>query len=245
MKKRGHSKNKPKARAEKVKIGKKEHRILPEHHKKLKKGWFAERGEHKLAAQGIKPREKELSKYKIIYLVLFIISTTLAVFSYLSADFLSFGIALATAILSIIAYIMIIMMKKKIEFFGYVLIWTAALIFSVLSILNKNFLSMGILVIVMIAISILSIFFVKKTAKDRIIHAVRAFTREKKGTETDIDSLYALLKELKKIKISEIAMAFSIDLKKAEDWCKILEEHELASFYYPPFGEAELRWREK
>lgn len=245
MKKRGHSKNKPKARAEKVRIEKKEHHISPEHHKKLRKGWFAEREEHKLAAKGIKPREKELSKYKIIYLVLFLISSALAVFSYLSADFLSFGIALATAILSIIAYIIIVMMKKKIEFFGYVLIWAVSLIFSVLSVLKKNFLSMGILVIVMIAISILSIFFVKKTAKDKIINAVRVFAREKKGTETDIDSLYGLLKELKKIKISEIAMAFGIDLKKAEDWCKILEEHELASFYYPPFGEAELRWKEK
>ena len=66
MKKRGHSKNKPKARAEKVKVEKKEHHISPEHHKKLRKGWFAERKEHKLAAKGIKPREKELSKYKYI-----------------------------------------------------------------------------------------------------------------------------------------------------------------------------------
>ena len=65
----------------------------------------------------------------------------------------------------------------------------------------------------------------------------------KKGTdkaETDLDTFYNLLKEKKHIKISDVSKIFKIDNEKALEWCKILENHELASIEYPAFSEPEI-----
>ena len=69
----------------------------------------------------------------------------------------------------------------------------------------------------------------------------------KKSTDkskTDIDVLYDLLKEKKKIDLSTIAETFKISEETATEWAKILEEAQLASLHYPRFGEAQLKIKE-
>ncbi len=62
-----------------------------------------------------------------------------------------------------------------------------------------------------------------------------------KVIETDFDSLYNLVLEKNKVKISEVAKMFKIDKKKAEEWVQILDEHGLVQIHYPPMGEPEIR----
>ncbi len=63
---------------------------------------------------------------------------------------------------------------------------------------------------------------------------------DKSKTKTDLDYLYETLKEKKSLKISTIAEAFKIDKDLAEQWCKTLEEGNLATMNYPRMGEPEL-----
>ena len=75
--------------------------------------------------------------------------------------------------------------------------------------------------------------------------AIRQLRREKRGMETDIDLLLALLERFKKMKIREISYAFDIYEDKAEEWARILEEGGFAVMYYPAFGGVELRWKKR
>ena len=59
--------------------------------------------------------------------------------------------------------------------------------------------------------------------------------------KTPLDVLYWLLVEKKQLKLQEISKIFSIDIKKAEEWAKILELHELAEMIYPAFGTPVLK----
>ena len=54
---------------------------------------------------------------------------------------------------------------------------------------------------------------------------------------TDLDTLYSILKEKKKLKISTISKAFNISKDTAFEWCKILESGNLAVIDYPGVGE--------
>ena len=54
---------------------------------------------------------------------------------------------------------------------------------------------------------------------------------------TDLDALYSILQEKKKLKISTISKAFSINEDTAFEWCKILESGNLAVIDYPGVGE--------
>lgn len=59
--------------------------------------------------------------------------------------------------------------------------------------------------------------------------------------KTDLDVLYSALKEKKSLKVSLVARSFNVEKDTVVDWCKILESANLASLYYPKFGEPELR----
>ncbi|MEA2036374.1 MAG: hypothetical protein U9O94_02615, partial [Nanoarchaeota archaeon] len=59
--------------------------------------------------------------------------------------------------------------------------------------------------------------------------------------ETDIDVLYKIIERSDRIKLSAISGYFGIDKTKAEQWIRILEEHDLAKLHYPTVGEPELR----
>jgi hypothetical protein len=49
---------------------------------------------------------------------------------------------------------------------------------------------------------------------------------------TDLDILYNLLKEKKKLRVSSIAILFKVKEEVAMEWCKILESGNLISFEY-------------
>ena len=62
----------------------------------------------------------------------------------------------------------------------------------------------------------------------------------KGGFETDFDKLYNLVQKKGKVKMSGVAKTFKIKRKKAEEWARILEDHNLLKVHYPPIGEPEL-----
>jgi len=74
------------------------------------------------------------------------------------------------------------------------------------------------------------------------IHLVkRSFSK----SSTDLDVLYNLLKEKKKLPITTISKLFKITKEKAVEWAKILENHKLAIIEYPAFSDPEVRIYEK
>ena len=58
-------------------------------------------------------------------------------------------------------------------------------------------------------------------------------TQLSKDSGTDLDTLYKLLKEKKKLKISNIARLFKVKEEVAMEWCKILESGNLGVIEYP------------
>jgi len=90
----------------------------------------------------------------------------------------------------------------------------------------------------------------KRPAKIRLSVFKKAEEEEKKlirkikdlpeGYQTDIDILYKMLIEKKRLKMGEIASNFGITAAQAEEWARILEEYKLAKIHYPLFGDAEL-----
>lgn len=64
--------------------------------------------------------------------------------------------------------------------------------------------------------------------------------RPHRGNETDIDILYDLLKEKKEIRLAVIAKSFGVSESTALEWCKILEEGDLATLKYPTVGSPKL-----
>ena len=89
-----------------------------------------------------------------------------------------------------------------------------------------------------IASLLLTIIFLKKKQKTQKI------SQNKKTYTTEFDRLYDLVKINKTIKISAISKIFKIRKKEAEDWARILEEHELIDLHYPLLGEPELKWKQ-
>lgn len=81
--------------------------------------------------------------------------------------------------------------------------------------------------------------------KEQKISSMKHYIALKHGKyETDIDSLYRIIEKFKKVKISEVKKVFNISSEKAEEWAKILEEHNLVELHYPAFGEPEIKWKQ-
>lgn len=55
-------------------------------------------------------------------------------------------------------------------------------------------------------------------------------------SNTDLDILYGLLKEKKKIQVRALAIYFKVDENTIISWAKILEEANLLTIHYPNFG---------
>jgi preprotein translocase subunit SecG len=62
---------------------------------------------------------------------------------------------------------------------------------------------------------------------------------------TDLDILYTILKEKKRLKLSTIVKTFKVTSEVALNWCKILEAGNLAVIDYPGIGEPEIKYVEK
>lgn len=58
---------------------------------------------------------------------------------------------------------------------------------------------------------------------------------------TDIDVLRSYVLEKKKVKLSTVAKKFDVPEKIAEDWGKILEDHQMIDMHYPVAGEPVLK----
>jgi len=68
--------------------------------------------------------------------------------------------------------------------------------------------------------------------------------KQKDYIETDLDKLVNFVNQVEVIKLSTAAKLFNISLKKAEEWAKILDGHDLVRLHYPGIGEPELRkWK--
>lgn len=96
-----------------------------------------------------------------------------------------------------------------------------------------------ILLVILIAISLIG-----EHAHVKKQHVVLQIKRSQEKAKTDIDLLYDLLKEKKKIELGVVADTFKISEETATEWAKILEDAQLASLHYPRFGEAEIKIKE-
>ncbi len=72
-------------------------------------------------------------------------------------------------------------------------------------------------------------------------HVMLVIKKSKDKSKTDIDILYDLLKEKKKLALSSISETFKVKEETALEWAKILETADLAMINYPRFGEPELK----
>ncbi len=70
---------------------------------------------------------------------------------------------------------------------------------------------------------------------------MRDFNSGEKGYQTEMDSMYNLVKSAKHIKLKEVAKMLSISNERAEEWAEILTRHKLITIHYPPIGPIELR----
>lgn len=66
----------------------------------------------------------------------------------------------------------------------------------------------------------------------------------KSKNKTELDMLYELLVEHKKLRVSQIEKTFSVSKETAEGWCKILESGNIARLEYPQLGEPKLTLRD-
>lgn len=101
---------------------------------------------------------------------------------------------------------------------------------------------------------ILSIYFLIKTNKtfekerkiENIIAKININPQIKKSrSKTDLDVLYDLLKKNKLLTIKAISKYFKVSSEVAMNWCKILEEGDLAEIDYPAIGEPRIILIEK
>jgi hypothetical protein len=208
-----------------------------------RKGWFGEHEKHALVAKGIEVKGKELKKYKYLYSIFILVSLVLAVLSLITKNLLSFTIALIIMLFSFIYYRATIE-KNQQKYAIYIFIWPFSFILVVASIMQRNFLAFALTILAMFLSSFAPTLINQKMRRDEIMNAVRELQKSRKSTETDFDKLLVLLQQFGKLKISEIAYAFEIDRKKAEEWARIMEENGIALLHYPAFGEEELRKKE-
>ncbi len=77
------------------------------------------------------------------------------------------------------------------------------------------------------------------------IETIHAQQGSSHGMKTDIDALYELLQEKKRIRFSVIARLFHVAPENVMEWAKILEEGDMATIIYPRWGEPELALADK
>ncbi len=71
--------------------------------------------------------------------------------------------------------------------------------------------------------------------------------KAQKGTvKTSIDKLFELVKKYNRLKISDsLARRLNVSRTQIEEWCIILEDHDLIELHYPTIGEPEARLVQK
>lgn len=85
-----------------------------------------------------------------------------------------------------------------------------------------------------------------KRKKDTLTKEDYLVIKQKKTkSETDLDILYNLLKNKKRLHINTISKLFGVTKEKALEWGKILENHDLVRIDYPVFNESEINLLEE
>lgn len=87
--------------------------------------------------------------------------------------------------------------------------------------------------------------YLKNRRETKVHLTIQEIKKRSSKTETDLDVVYRILKEKKRLPIYLISKSFNIDKEKAIEWAKILENSGLAILEYPAFGEPEVRINEK
>lgn len=87
--------------------------------------------------------------------------------------------------------------------------------------------------------------FLKHKNEEKITINFNQLKIKKPKSGTDLDVLYNLLQEKKKIGVNTIAKLFKIPKEKALEWGKILENQELVIIEYPAFSDPEVKLNEK
>jgi len=96
------------------------------------------------------------------------------------------------------------------------------------------------IILAIIAI-IIYIRFVKNKKKEKRKLNISPEKKERKlYSETDLDTLYKLLKEKESLSTGTIGKIFQIPKDKALEWAKILENNKLVTIEYPAFSDPEI-----
>jgi hypothetical protein len=99
-----------------------------------------------------------------------------------------------------------------------------------------------LLIIIIMSFSYLNYFSSVKEEKTSLSYD--DLKKSTKGSSTDIDVLYTLLKDRKSMKVRSVAHLFKINEEKALEWCKILEGNNLVIINYPAFSGPEVELKE-
>ena len=86
--------------------------------------------------------------------------------------------------------------------------------------------------------------FVQKKKKDEVLEAEIPRVTTSGDLETEIDILYRLIKEKRRLTLTAITNAFNINKDKALEWARILEDHDLVMIEYPAFSDPEVEIKE-
>ncbi len=117
-------------------------------------------------------------------------------------------------------------------------------IYDSMSLSSKIFLLVQFLAL--FAVLIYFIVKTRKAIKEREEIANMNIIKNPGRSKTDLDTLYSILLEKKKIRVPTIAKAFKVSNDVAMEWCRILEIGELAIISYPGFiGEPSVKLSEK
>jgi hypothetical protein len=81
----------------------------------------------------------------------------------------------------------------------------------------------------------------KKKSTTEIKSIIAEKKKASSSAKTDLDVLYEILKNKKKLGISEIASAFGITKDIATEWAQILEDSNLAEIEYSNIGEPVIK----
>ncbi len=96
--------------------------------------------------------------------------------------------------------------------------------------------------LIVIATVIIAIRIIRKRNSKKEIRKIMAEKRNISApSKTDIDLLYEILKHQKELGVGDIASAFSVSKDVAMEWCKILEENDMAEIQYASIGEPTIR----
>jgi len=74
----------------------------------------------------------------------------------------------------------------------------------------------------------------------------KTFKAQRGAVKTSIDKLFELVRKYNKLKISDgLARRLNVSRAQVEEWCIILEDHNLVELHYPTIGEPEIRFVQK